>query len=305
MKKNRIRWAAALLTGILLAGSTFAPATATGTDNRKQTKKQFDANGIYHAALGVSTAVQPNIKRNAYFSKKANALYKTGQWNKLTVKDPNTGVQNECQGKFKDIKIKGNGKYTVRLKNADFGGQTALSKLHVATDIPVNNKVTFSDVTAKINGQTILTFEEPFMEDKKRFVSGGMDILLLENQRQDLVEQINGRGIYLNSEGAYDLVTGTGEDTIQVTFTVSGFDYKKGEKRKPEKTPAPTAEQTAKPDPAANKKKQEELLPAVTADPVSADTAPDRSTAIFVVVAVAIVSCGGVVAIVNSRSKRK
>ncbi len=294
------------MAGILLVGSTFVPAAATGTNNGKRAKKQFDANGIYHAALGVSTAIQPNIKRDAYFSKRANTLYRTGQWNKLTIKDPNTGVQNECQGKFRDIKIRGNGKYTVRLKNADFGGQTALSKLHVATDIPVNNKVVFSNVTARINGQTILTFEEPFMENKKKFVSGGMDILLLENRRQDLVEQVNGRGIYLNSGGAYDLVTGTGGDTIEVTFTVSGFDYKKGEKRKPEKTPAPTAEQTARPDPAANKKRQEgEPLPAVTAGPVSADTAPDRGTAIFVVVVVAIVSCGGVVAIVNSRSKRK
>lgn len=293
MKKNRKKWIPIVMTGILVTGCMISPATA----NAK--KKKVNLNGTYHAALGISTATDLWINRNAYYAKTPNKYYKTDQWKMLMSEDSETGEPVEHKGDFTDAVIKGNGTYTVKLEKADFEGETTICMLHVATDIPVNNKITFSNVSAKINDKTIVTFEEPYMEEEKQYLSGGMDIILMNHWREELVQQLSGRGIIENGTNGYDLLTGTGNDTVEITFTVNGFRYdKKGKKPKetvttPEVSDVlPTAAYSAEPEP------EEKLSD-------TPENTPTASVPIIAVVVTAVALCGVVIVIVNSRRKRK
>ncbi len=297
MKKSRRKWVSVLMAGVLAAGCMAGHQTA-------EAKKKVDLDGTYHAALGISTATDIWINRNAYYAKKPNKYYKTDQWNMLMSEDSETGDPVEHKGTFTDAVIKGNGTYTVKLEKADFEGETTICMLHVATDIPVNNKITFSNVSAKINKKTIVTFEEPYMEEEKQYLSGGMDIILMNHWREELVQQLSGRGVTESNANGYDLLAGTGSDSVEVTFTVSGFNYNKKQKgsgKKPEKaentpealeTPSPEVSFSPKPDFDGEGSGVQENTPAASAP-------------IIAVVVSAIFFCGVVIVIVNGRRKRK
>ncbi len=229
MGKNVRKVFALLLAGAFLLSSA-APVQAE--------KKQVDLGGTYHAALGVSTATQKWINRNAYYDKSANTSYGTENFDKLISGDSGTGQTNVHEGTFTDTEIKGNGTYTVKLEDADFEGETTICMLHVATDIPVNSTIQFTDVSAKINGRTVLEFDQAFMEDEEPYLGGGMDIILLNHWREALVNQLNEKGFSETTGNGYDYLLGTGNETIEVTFTVSGFNYDK----EAEETPAATQE---------------------------------------------------------------
>ncbi|RKI43264.1 hypothetical protein D7V86_00750 [bacterium D16-51] len=299
MKRSKRKWMPVFMAGVLAAGCMVGHQTA-------EAKKKVDLGGTYHAALGISTATDIWMNRYAYYAKKPNKYYKTDQWKMLMSEDRVTGEPTEHKGTFTDAVIKGNGRYTVKLEKADFEGETTISMLHVATDIPVNNKITFSNVTAKINKKTIVTFEEPYMEKKKKYLSGGMDIILMDHGREDLVRQLSGRGVTESGANGYDLLKGTGRDSVEVTFTVSGFHYDKGQKskspiKKPEKVETtPEAIETQLPE------------ASFSPEPVSSEkslemqgTTPTASAPILAVVISAVFFCGVVIVIVNGRRKRK
>lgn len=288
MKKSRVKWAAVLTVGVLLAGSILSPVTASAK------KKKVDLDGTYHAALGISTATQIWINRNAYFAEDANVYYGTDQWTKLMSEDSATGDKVEHEGNFTDVTIEGNGTYTVKLDGADFEGETAICMLHVATDIPVNEKITFSNVSAKINGKTIVTFEEPYMEDEENYLTGGMDIILMNHWREELIKQLSDRGIRESSTNGYDLLSGAGNDAVEITFTVSGFNYDKEVVETPEPTKIP--ESTEVPVSVSENRENSSS---------SAESKVSSSGPIIAVVAAAVVCCGAVIVIVNGRRKRK
>lgn len=297
MKKSKKKWAPVFMAGLLAAGCIFNPETADA-------KKTVDLNGTYHAALGISTATEIWINRNAYYAKKPNKYYKTKQWKMLMSEDSQTGEPVEHKGKFTDAVIKGNGTYTVKLEKADFEGETTICMLHVATDIPVNNKITFSNVSAKINGKTIVTFEEPYMEEEKQYLSGGMDILLMNHWREELVQQLSGRGITENGTNGYDLLTGTGNDAVEITFTVNGFRYDKKGKEPKEAVSTPEVSDIL---PTAEVNSPEPELEGRFSDaPESTPSnTPTASPSIIGVVVAAVAFCGVVIVIVNGRRKRK
>lgn len=301
MRKSRKKRISLFMAGILVTGCLINPMAAEAK------KKKVDLNGTYHAALGISTATGLGINRNAYYSKKVNAYYKTDQWNMLMSEDSETSEPVEHKGNFIDAVIKGNGTYTVKLKKADFDGETTISMLHVATDIPVNNKIKFSNVSAKINGKIIVTFDEPYMEEEKQYLSGGMDILLMNHRREELVQQLAGRGVTEGGANGYDLLKGTGNDTVEIKFTVDGFNYDKGKKQPEETKPTPTPEvETEEPTPTVETYSPEPDF--VDSEEKNSDITrktPTASVPIIVVVVTAVALCGVVVVIVNGRSKRK
>jgi hypothetical protein len=89
-----------MLTAAALAvGSILNPAAAEAK------KKKVDLNGTYHAALGISTATQIWINRNAYFAEDANVYYGTDQWGKLMSEDSASGDKVEHAGTFTDAVI--------------------------------------------------------------------------------------------------------------------------------------------------------------------------------------------------------
>lgn len=278
MRKTGMKCLGVLMSGALLFSSIMMPDSAQAA---KETQKEVDLNGTYHAALGVSTATQLWVNRNAYFDKSANEMFGTENADKLVSEDAATGEIVVHDGTFTDTEIKGNGTYTVKLEGANFDGETTICMLHVPTDIPVTDKIKFTDVSAKINGKTVLEFDEAYMEDEEPYLGGGMDVILLNHWREPLVKQLGEKGISETGTNGYDMLLGTGNETVEVTFTVSGFNYDK----EVEETPAP--------------KKAESK-----SDTEKESSAPVVVTAVAVTV-VAVVVIAAVVVIVRKRKKKE
>lgn len=230
MRQNK--WIGLLMAGAVLVSSMAVPVSA-GAEQKK-----VDLNGVYHAALGVSTSTQIWINRNAYYDQKENKTFGTDQFAKLVSEDSATGEQSVHEGTFTDVEIKGNGTYTVKLEDANFEGETTVCMLHVPTDIPVCEEIKFSDVSAKVNGRTILSFDEAYMEDETPYLTGGMDVILMNHWREELVKQLDEKGMSESSANGWDILTGAGNESIEVTFTVSGFNYDKEVEETPEPTKA-------------------------------------------------------------------
>lgn len=272
MRKSKMQWLGILLSGLMVAGLVL-PSSAQAA------KEEVDLDGTYHAALGVSTATQKWINRNAYFDKNANEFFGTENGNKLMSEDSATGDKVAHDGTFTDVEIKGNGTYTVKLEGANFEGETTICMLHVPTDIPVTDKIKFTDVSAKINGKTVLEFDEAFMEDEEPYLGGGMDVILLNHWREALVKQLSDKGINETGTNGYDFLLGTGNESVEVTFTVSGFNYDK----EPDATKAPAKADTQK-------------------DQKSNGTS--SATVAVVLIVVAVVAIAGAVVIVFRKRKK-
>lgn len=267
---------AGVLAGVLCATLLFPGDVA------KAESKKLDLNGTYHAALGLQTCTQVWINRFAYYDKEANKYYGTADADKMFAGDPSgNGADYACE--FQDAEIKGNGTYTVKVTGADFAGETDISQLHVATDIPLNDTIKFTDVSFSIDGKKIASFDQGYMEDEEPYLGGGMDLLLINHWRDGLVKELASKGVTESAENGYTLLQGTTGEEISVTFTVSGFSYDNPEA-------VATEEPTATPQAAKD---------------VSSEDQESKGAAVVpIVVGVAVVAvvCGGIVIV---RRKKK
>lgn len=177
---------------------------------------------VYHAAMGIQTATQIWIQRWGYYEGSQNEYYDTENYDKLY-----DSQKKFYDGTFEDVEIKGNGTYTVSLKDADLAGETTISQLHIATDIPVaeSEKLQFTDVKLKINGNEILQFDQAVMENEEPYMQGGAVILLFNHWRDQLIETLKGMGKGEDSSNGWELLQGSGKDNVSITFTVSGLPY--------------------------------------------------------------------------------
>lgn len=262
---------AGVLAGVLCATLLFPGDVA------KAESKKLDLNGTYHAALGLQTCTQVWINRFAYYDKEANKYYGTADADKMLAGDPSgNGADYACE--FQDAEIKGNGTYTVKVTGADFAGETDISQLHVATDIPLNDTIKFTDVSFSIDGKKIAGFDQGYMEDEEPYLGGGMDLLLINHWRDGLVKDLAAKGVTESVENGYALLQGTTGEEISVTFTVSGFSYDN-----------PEAVATEEPT----------STPQAAKDASSEDQESKGSAVVPIVVGVAVVAvvCGGIVII--------
>ena len=78
--------------------------------------------------------------------------------------------ETTATGTFTDAEIAGNGTYTLKLEGADFQGETAISQLHIATDIPLNDKIKFTNVKAKVDGREVTSFDEGVPENEEPYL---------------------------------------------------------------------------------------------------------------------------------------
>lgn len=177
---------------------------------------------VYHAAMGIQTATQIWIQRWGYYADNENEYYGTEDYDKLY-----DSQKKFYDGTFEDVEIKGNGTYTISLKDADLAGETTISQLHIATDIPVaeSEKLQFTDVKLEINGNKILQFDQAVMEDEEDYMQGGAVILIFNHWRGQLIETLKGMGRSEDSGNGWDLLQGSGKDNVSITFTVSGLPY--------------------------------------------------------------------------------
>ena len=218
---------------ILAISAVAALCGIIGFNTEVSAKKTVDINGEYHAALGVQTDPTYNngrIYRKAYYT---NPYYGKDEWSHLamgTYGDEDT--YERLLGRFTDVKIKGNGKYTVSLKNADFRDAREFQLLQVATDIPNTGKIKFSDMKVEINGEEVASVRRPVIDKRKTAKTYAcLQVINTEIENLDVLDR--------------DCVPRDDENSIKITFTVTGFSYKKGEKPPAKSTPKPTA--TAKP----------------------------------------------------------
>ncbi len=230
MRRNKLfkRLAAGILTGAMAIAMLVSPVFAETEGSTEGDKKQeVDLNGTYHAALGIQTSTKLWVQRTAYYENEQNKMFGTDNYDKLFYVDSETQKDEILPGTFTDVEIAGNGTYTVSLSGADFKGDTAISQLHIATDIPESDKIKFSNVELNINGRKIVTFEEAVLENEAPYIIAGMDILLLNHWRPELCSDLEAKGVSKDATSGWNLLAGSGDDNITVTFTVSGFAYDK------------------------------------------------------------------------------
>lgn len=234
MKKNIKKLTALLLTATLaLSAFSVSPAQAA-----KKKKAAFDPNGKYHATLGIQTCTNLWLTHMGYYEKSQNSYYNTENADKLMYKDKETNKDTAATGTLTNTEIAGNGTYTVKLEGLDSMNETDISQLHIATDIPLNDKVKFTDVKASINGKEILSFDEGVPENEEPYLQGGMVILLLNHWRAELVKEVAAKGLPEAVESGWKLLQGTGNESVEITFTVSGFDYDNPDAVAADETPA-------------------------------------------------------------------
>lgn len=320
-KSKRVLRALGILMALLILGSQVTAGasevedTAEGTEaaaeetaveqaeaeGEETAEATVDLNGTYTATLGIQTCNTLWITRFGYFNADIDNYYGTDKFSVLKSGSESSGNYLEHAGTFNDAAIAGNGTYTVSLTNADFAGEKSVSQLHIATNIPNNDQIRFTDVKVKINGKTVMTFDEGYMEIEDKFLAGGMVVLCFNNWRNELKKIVQDKGLYIEGSGI-ELLRGDGNDNIEITFTVSGFAYDKAEE--------PVAEEAA---PAANDTNQ----PAETGDTTdekSEDTAVyDAETeetgetdyATIIIIAVAVIAVIAVIAAVLLGKRKK
>ncbi len=247
----------------------------------------MDTDGKYNAALGLRTDTDKNIYRMGYYHKKSTG---TKKWKHLAIGDYSSPDYKEVAGTFTDVEIKGNGKYTVYLENADFMGETSFSKMQVSTDIPNTGKITFSDMVVKINGSEVARFDNPVI-DQHEDTKGNCCLMVINKDRESF------SGLDANC-----VPSGT-ENKISISFKVNGFSYKKGETPKPADTPKPEPADT--PEPKATKTPKPEVSNSVEPDTDLQRPVVDEEIRPAVIISIIVVAVIAVIGITFSVTKRK
>lgn len=252
---------------------------------------------VYHAAMGIQTSTQIWIQRWGYFEGSQNEYYNTENYGKLYAAG---GVFYD--GTFEDTEIKGNGTYTVALKDADFSGETAISQMHIATDIPLeeSKKLSFTDVTLEINGNEVLKFDEAVMEDEEPYLQGGAVILLLNHWRDSVKQAVGSMGRSEDSSNGWELLEGSGKENVSIRFTVSGLPYDNEEQAEAEAGEKEDGASLQKADGAAGQKDSASF---------SAGSKSEESSLgvvqIVGIVAIAVLAIAAVIVIIIINTKKK
>lgn len=244
--KNKIK---KLAVAVLTAAVILSIVPADFCSAAKKKKVSVDLDGKYHASMGIQTATELWMMHLGYYDGSANKYFGTDMADKLVYSDKDTGEDTSAEGTFTDVEIAGNGTYTVKLENVNFNNEQVISQLHIATDIPLNDTIKFTNVKLKINGVELLLFDEGFPENQETYLAGGMVMLLLNHWRPELIKHVSSIGLSESAENGYTLLQGTGGESIEITFTVSGFNYDNPETveptEEPTKAPAGTPEATS------------------------------------------------------------
>lgn len=165
---------------------------------------EFDANGTYHAYLGVQTPTW--IFRNSF----DDATYglDSGFFNELGLVDGEWIAQG---GSFTDAEIAGNGTYSVSMSGYDFtdqlGDDGLFNLLFLSTDLPMNDEVVISDITIKMDGKAIAEYDSAFLDAESKEYQKVLFANIWNNE--------------IEAMPYYAPPT----DSIEIVFTVSGFAY--------------------------------------------------------------------------------
>ena len=238
---------------------------------------EIDKNGTYNAYLMLQT---PGWTfRNAWDD--ANYGINGTGWEAINNKWGNYLVHTDAEkagmtwGKITDAVIAGNGTYSVSI--TDFGtifaddfannGQEYFNIIAVSTDLPAGANVTVTNVQLYVDGQLRHEYPEAYINAEATSFE-----ILLQNIWNADVKELN----------YYPAPT----QSLEIRFTISGFDYDKAPEENPGETPDPTEPST----------------PAEPSEPTEpAPSSPVTGIVIAAVVVVALV----VVAVVVLKKKKQ
>ncbi|MDD7403108.1 MAG: hypothetical protein SO170_07935 [Butyribacter sp.] len=263
----------ALALAVTAVPAGIASATESSEDAIAAGKAAFDASGNteYHAYL-MFQVDQTWVYRNSYSEPETGRGY--ADFNHvLTSLDVDT--PKVVDGEITDAVIKGNGTYTVKVEGmngACLAGNPAntpmLKYVGVSTDIPTSSNITISEVKTKIDGMTKLEQATALFDDEETARSKTMTVLC--------------NNLYRNTEELKTEIQ-VPNDSIEITFKVSGFDVDNPDAVEATKAPATDA---AKAD-SSSKKDSSISTPVVVG-----------------IVVVAVVVIAGVVIVVSKKKKK-
>lgn len=234
-------------------------------------QNEFDPNGTYHAYIGIQTPTW--IFRNSFDD--ASYGKDSGCFDQMGFIDGEWIAQG---GSFTDVEITGNGTYTVAVNGYDFSGQFQdqpilgtdglFNLLFVSTDLPVNDAVVISNVVLKMDGKTITTQAEAFMDPDSKEVQK----VLLANIWNSSIPELP----------YYAAPT----QSIEISFDVSGF----ANDAAPVATPDATSSES-QPAPAEN-------------TPAPAEESSSSNTGLIIGIVAVVVAVAVAVGVVVARKKK-
>lgn len=229
---------AAVLVGVMTVSSLAISAFAADEKGTVPAPGEFDANGEYVAQMYVQMDGSW-VFRNKWNDKDYGTAMGYQYAGQLSQVEGSNAVPYD--GTFTDVKLQGNGTYTLKLENPNFvkdvnGTKTEPKRFNmigISTNIPASaqDTVKITDATLKINDSSVYTYtwKDALVDEKDK------DYMLIP-----LLNVYNKKGDYdaVNEQLGGDESTFMGEVTsIEITFTVSGFGYDKA-------VEATTAEET-------------------------------------------------------------
>ncbi|MBR1861433.1 MAG: hypothetical protein IJ796_06200 [Lachnospiraceae bacterium] len=195
-----------------------------------------DLGGTYNAYIGLQG---PKYTfRDAYDNEATG--FGTDFFNQLTFQG-DTAEKTSVPATFNDVQIAGNGTYTVGATDIawpddEFSDQDYMNLIFFSTDIPNSGEITISDVVLKINGSEVSDINPQFEEGSAHMQCN------IQNIWVDELKTIGYYGVPFSS--------------IEISFTVSGFNYDAAVAEEPAAEPAettePAAESTTEEAPAAS-----------------------------------------------------
>ena len=256
---------------------TFNSIKVSTPEEEVPTIVEIDKNGTYNAYLMLQT---PNWTfRNAYddafYGMNGSGWEAIGlTWGQYLVHADKPG---ETWGTITDAVIAGNGTYTLSI--TDFGtvfaddftaaGQDYFNIIAISTDLPAGANVTITNVKLIVDGQERYSYAEAYINEE----SGGSLQILIQNIWNADVKEIS----------YYPAPT----ESLEIQFTISGFDYDKVTEEQPGETPDPT-------DPAD---------PTEPGDTTPTPAPNDNDTGLIVGIIVAVLVVAVVVVVVLKKKK--
>ncbi len=233
----------------------------------------LDKNGVYNAYMCFQT---PSYSfRNGWNDEKYGKS--TDFFMTVTGWDADNNAVT-LPGSFADAKIEGNGTYTVSATGLefaadDFANEAPMNLIFVSTDIPRSDDITISDIVLKVNGK------------KTDLADCGALISPEDNDEYITIMIQNSWNADIKTLGYYAVPV----TSLEVTFTVSGFDYDQAG------AAVEAPEETKTDAPAATTETKDEKK----------DGKNSNKTVIIIIVIVAVLVCAAVVAAVMSSKKKK
>ena len=260
---------------------TFNSIKVTEPVEEGPTIVEIDKMGTYNAYLMLQTPnwTFRNAHDDAFYGMEGSsweALNLT--WGQYLVHQDHPG---ETWGTVTDAVIAGNGTYSVKI--TDFGtvfaddfaaaGQDYFNIIAISTDLPAGANVTITNVELIIDGQVRHTYAEAYINEE----SAGSLQILIQNIWNSDVKEIS----------YYPAPT----ESLEIRFTIAGFDYDQENQGGNEETPTDPTDPTNPADPTD------------PTDPAPTPAPADNSTGLIIGIVVAVLVVAVVVVVVLKKKK--